>query len=128
MRNTLMGRALCQLRNLNAWLLAGLVLLAWPHLQPLLEAYVGQEMAAWLPLGNPSSKLVVTVLAVAVGYLLMWAGLTLNHTTLATWGKKQFKATFLALPPACQLKYFTVYWFCSLGFFALVWIGASLLQ
>lgn len=128
MRNTLLGRAWCQLRNLNAWLLAGLVLLAWPQLQSLLEAYVGKESAPWLPLGNPASKITVTVLVVAIGYLLMWAGLKLNHTTLAAWAKRKFKATFLALPVECKLKYFTIYWFGSLFFFALIWLGASLLQ
>ena len=94
MRNTLMGRAVCQLRNLNAWLLAGLVLLVWPRMQEILEAYVGKASAPWLPLGNPASKITVTVLVVAIGFLQMWAGLKLNHTTLATWAKKQFKATF----------------------------------
>jgi hypothetical protein len=68
------------------------------------------------------------VLVVAIGYLLMWMGMRLNHTTLTTWAQQKFKATFLALSVECKLKYFTSYWFGSLFFFALVWLGASLLQ
>ena len=126
--NSALRSLFSNLRNLNAWLLVTVLAIAWPHAQEWLEKVTDRQTAVWLPAGNPASKITVTLFVVALGIGFTWVGQWLNHTTNARWAKKSFKTTFLSLPAECKLKYFTVYWFGSLFFFALVWVGACLLQ
>ncbi|WP_426491056.1 hypothetical protein [Hymenobacter sp. 102] len=128
-------RAAKWLRRRAGWLLAIALLLLWPVGQRLLvdfqQLYTGDVVAAravspWLPLGNPLSKIMLTLAVAALGYGFMWLGMRLFQPALHRWAKAEFKTSFYALPSAWQLALFTAFWLGSLFFFALIWVGASL--
>jgi len=123
------------LRHRAGWLLALALLLFWPFAQTVLQSYqklsTGDEQAAaaqsvWLPLGNPLSKIMLTLAVCALGYAFMWGAMRLFHTCLHSWAKTDFKTAFTSLSPKWQLVIFTAFWLGLLFFFALCWLGASL--
>ena len=129
------SRAAKWLRRRAGWLLALTLLLLWPLAQGAVYEYAravlgdAQSAAAqtpWLPLGNPLSKLMLTVVVVALGYGFMWLGMRLFQPALHKWAKAYFKTAFYSLPDTWQLALFTAFWLGSLFFFALCWLGASL--
>jgi hypothetical protein len=123
------------LRHRAGWLLAIGLLLFWPFAQNVLSAYqqlsTGDKQAAaaqsvWLPLGNPLSKIMLTLAVAALGYAFMWGAMRLFHSCLHSWAKTDFKTAFISLTPKWQLALFTAFWLGLLFFFALCWLGASL--
>lgn len=128
------------LRRSSALLLVVCLLMAWPHAQGYLEQFLALHnpadplaaaaQATWLPMGNLLSKLLAAALVAGFGFFFMWHGMKYTHPALPSWAKDDqagFKVTFSNLPAACKLLYFTVYWFGSLFFFALIFLAASFL-
>ncbi|MCC3156419.1 hypothetical protein LJ737_04175 [Hymenobacter sp. 15J16-1T3B] len=123
------------LRHRAGWLLAIALLLLWPRAQQLLvdfqQLYTGDEQTAlatspWLPLGNPLSKLLLTMAVAALGYGFMWLGMRLFHTCMHAWAKTDYKRAFDALSDKWKIVLFCGFWLGLLFYFALIWLGASL--
>jgi hypothetical protein len=128
-------RAAKWLRRRAGWLLALALLALWPLVQGWLYTYTLQLLpdaqsaaaqTAFLPLGNPLSKILLTLAVAALGYAFMWLGMRLFQPALHRWAKAEFKSAFYALPYKWQLALFASFWLGSLFFFALIWVGASL--
>lgn len=139
-------------RRQSPWLAVLALVLVYPRLRNIVTGYAvaqappasaasaaAQVSAQWLNLQGPASKLVLAVLAFAVGLGVVWLALSFVVPVLATWAKGKhiaeqgntaldFKHTFLNLPRQWQITIFVVCWLGLLFFFGQCWQAASLVQ
>lgn len=115
--------------------IALLIAVLWPKAQFGLErvmliAFDGDPQAAaaysaWLPMGNPLSKLAVAVAVFATGYIVVWFALKRTQPALAEWARDCFKHHFHELETKWKFVIFAAFWLVPLLYFAWCWQAAA---